>query len=358
MAPAHSTRSARPTVLIGGLLLNAGTLALGVQGAAGSGAITFGYGSTAELIIGTGETLANIVAGFLPGDTIDLRGVGLEATPTLSVSNVLTLTGGTKPVTLHLDPNQIFTNETFVLKTDGAGGTLLTAGTPGNDHAPHITWAPTVVGNDHTALHPLAALKVADLDIAQAETATVTLSALGNGLLSNFGTGSFNAASGVYSVIGSAAAVTTALDGLVFTPKDHEVAPGQTVQTGFAVSVTDATLAAKAATTLTVTALNDPPVITGTTSGIVDAYWTEPFKPFPTVTITDPDFAATETVTIGISLPGTLTLTTPGSTLTSTAAGYVLSAGSPAAVTAALRGLEFTPAEPANPALGFTITHA
>ena len=68
---------------------------------------------------------------------------------------------------------------------------------------------------------------------------TVTLSAAANGTLSNLGGGTYNAATGVYTDTGTAAAVTAALDGLVFTPTANQVAPGQTVTTGFTIADKD-----------------------------------------------------------------------------------------------------------------------
>ena len=68
---------------------------------------------------------------------------------------------------------------------------------------------------------------------------TVTLSAAANGTLSNLGGGSYNATTGVYTDTGTAAVVTTALDGLVFTPTVNQVAPGQTVTTSFTIADTD-----------------------------------------------------------------------------------------------------------------------
>jgi hypothetical protein len=68
---------------------------------------------------------------------------------------------------------------------------------------------------------------------------TVTLSAAANGTLTNLGGGHYNAMTGVYTDSGSAAAVTAALDGLVFKPTLGQVAPGQTVTTGFTITDSD-----------------------------------------------------------------------------------------------------------------------
>ncbi len=342
---------------IGGTELQGGTLSLQAPGAAGSGRIIFAYGTADTLLVGGGDVPTNIINGFLPGDTIDLQGIGTATSATPGAHNVLTISGGTTTVHLALNPAQVLTGESFAVKTDGHGGTLLTATDVANDMPPSVTVAANVAGNDHTALDPLASVTVADLDTGQTESATLTLSSTLNGTLSNFAGGTYNAATGVYTVSGSTTAVTAALRGLVYTPTIHEVTPGQVVTTGFNLSVTDGLMTSTPTTTrVNITAQNDPPVISGMPPSFIEGYWNVPLNPFPTATITDPDFGATETVTLSVS-SGTLSLSMPGVSLTQTGAGtYALSAASPAVVSAALDALQYTTGP--NPNVpGYTITY-
>ncbi len=160
----------------GGTTLKGGTLSLQASGAAGTGTITFAYGKAATLIVGAGDMPANIISGFLPGDVIDLQGIGTATSATPSAGNVLTVAGGTTPVQLNLDPAQNLTGETFGVASDHHGGTLLTATDVNGDSPPFIAGTGTLAGDDHTPLDPFAGVTVADLDPGQTETVTVTQS--------------------------------------------------------------------------------------------------------------------------------------------------------------------------------------
>ncbi|HTW71161.1 MAG TPA: Hint domain-containing protein [Acetobacteraceae bacterium] len=108
----------------GGLTIQAGTLDLAGKSAAGSGIITFAGSPGATLKIEFGDVPVNTISG-LPGETIDLAGVGLENEATLGTGNILTLSGGSSSVTLHLDPTQNLAGDVFSLTSDGGGGTIL-----------------------------------------------------------------------------------------------------------------------------------------------------------------------------------------------------------------------------------------
>ena len=102
-----------------------------------------------------------------------------------------------------------------------------------------------------------------------------------------------------------------------------------------------------ASSAVVTTAVNDPPVITGTVADqLMSDEQTK--RPFSTVAITDPDLGASETVTITLNaglVPSDANGTLSGAGLSKTGTGtYTLTAGAPAAVTAELQALVFTPA--------------
>jgi hypothetical protein len=109
----------------GGISINSGTVELAALGAAGSGGINFGAGSTAALIIdapaipASGKTFANTIVNFGNGDSLDLTGMNFVtgATATLS-GGVLTVSsnGQSAAFTLSNPAGSVFS-----VANDGAG---------------------------------------------------------------------------------------------------------------------------------------------------------------------------------------------------------------------------------------------
>ena len=213
-------------------------------------------------------------------------------------------------------------------------------------NAPAVAITGTAAGQaitDLTTIAPFSKVTIADSNISQTETVTVTLSAAANGKLSNLGGGSYNATTGVYIDTGTSAVVTAALDALVFTPNVNQVAPGSTVTTGFAITDTDTagTKATDSTTTVVATDVAVPPTISGTVAGQLTSD-RKTIAPFSKVTIGDLNPGQTETVTVTISSTanGALSDLIGGSYK----AGVYTDTGTAAAVTAALDALVFTPA--------------
>lgn len=149
---------------------------------------------------------------------------------------------------------------------DGAGGT---ASTTASVIAREPNAAPTITGaqggqaiGDKAALSPFSGVTIADADRpVQTLAATVKLDGADKGALSGFSTGSYDAASGTYTVSGTQTAVTLALRRLVFTPTENRLAPGLKETATFTIALDDGRggTATDAETSVIVTSLNDAP---------------------------------------------------------------------------------------------------
>ena len=316
--------------------------------------------SISDVDPGQTETVTITLSGKANGALSNLAGGNYNAS-----TGVYTVTGSDAAVTTAVDglvftptahetaPGSTITTTFTIQATDTASGTGSNSTT--TVVATAVNDAPVISGtasgqttSDAAAIAPFASVSISDADFGQTETVTITLSNKANGALSNLGIGLYDSSTGVYSVTGTDSAVTTALRGLVFTPTDHQVVPGATVTTGFTIAVTDTAGGSNGngATSVIATAAEDVPAITHTVPGqaVSDNATTDPFS---TVTITDPDFGATETVTITLtanSVASDANGVLSGSGLSKTGVGtYVLTTATPASVTALLNALVFTP---------------
>jgi plastocyanin len=287
------------------------------------------------LKINSPETFAGRIEAAV-GDKIILE--GLTATSAMVNAGTLVVFNGTQTVAsmalagAYTADHVIATGSTLTFAAGAAGGPTITGAVAGQTVA------------DQATITPFSSVVIGDANIDQTETVTVTLSAPGNGTLSNLGGGSYNTTTGVFADTGSAAAVTSTLAGLVFTPTAHEVAPGQTVTTVFTISDTDTASASatNSTTSVIVTTGTITPTITGAVAGqtVTDQ---ATITPFSGVMIGDANIGQTETVTVTLSTPGNGTLSNLGGGSYNAAAGVFTDTGSAAAVTSTLAGLVFTP---------------
>jgi subtilase family serine protease len=204
---------------------------------------------------------------------------------------------------------------------------------------------PSTSITDKQIATPFAGVTLTNPDLGETYTASITLSAAANGTLSTLSGGSYNASTGVYTLSNiSLATAQAAVQALVFNPTVHQVAPGSTVKTTFTITVTDGNLTASdSSTTVIVTAVNDPPVITGTTADQkVNASNT--IAPFTGVMLTDPDVGQSYSLTVTLSAAANGTLSNlSGGNFNSNTGVFSLSNASLVGVQAALRALVFNP---------------
>ena len=297
-------------------------------------------------------TLGHLGTGSLSGNTYTV--VGTEAQDTAAIDG-LTFTPAGTPDTIT---STIFTFGA----NDGVENATSTPATALTVTQPAVTISATpasetVSTTDEAAAAPFSGVTINDPNAGQTETAVVSVGTAANGTLSDphAATDGSTAGNGTITISGSAAAVAADLDGLIFTPTEHQVAPGAAVSTTITGVITDT---AKETTSLTSTvnaiAVNDAPRIAGTVAGQATQD-TAPIKPFATAMVTDVDTGVQDSLTIVLSNPANGTLSGTGLTAGSTAGTYTLAAAASATLTAELQALTFTPT-PHQAAAGTTVT--
>ncbi|MBV8231163.1 MAG: heparin lyase I family protein, partial [Planctomycetaceae bacterium] len=203
---------------------------------------------------------------------------------------------------------------------------------------PTITGA--VAGQATTSeapVKPFSLVTIADANSGASDTLTITVGGAGGTLA---GTGLAGGSGGVYTLSGTAAAITSELDGLSFTPKAGS--PNTTSTTTFTLSdlsSADATSAVNSTTSVVDTDPAVAPTIAGTVAGLATTS-EAPIKPFSGVTVTDPNSGASDTLTITLGgTGGSLT----GTGLSGGTGGVYTLSGTAATVTSELDALSFTP---------------
>ncbi|MGI4978067.1 MAG: beta strand repeat-containing protein, partial [Janthinobacterium lividum] len=368
-----------------------GGVAAGVPGSDNAVLAPLGAATVSDPDVGAQESVTlRLTSGGVTGDaTGTLSGAGLRET--VAGSGVYTLTGSPAAVTAALRgvaftpaAHQVApgssvsttlsvavsktgvpvpaTASTVMTVTAVAAQPTLSGGQPGAGGAFAVST------DDATPVNPFAADTVQDPTSGASESVTLTLLGANgtptdaNGTLGGTGVHETAAGSGVYTLAaGTPAAVTAALRGVVFTPTAHQVAPGGSVSTTIAASVSNGLMSQLTDTVVSVAALNDPAVVSGT-GPVADPSGT-PAHPFAAIVVADPDAGAVETVTVRLQdaagNPSDLggTLAGQGIAETSPGSGIYTVTGTPAQVTAALRAALFTPA-PGAPGSSTTTTLA
>ena len=149
------------------------------------------------------------------------------------------------PTPDHASPGVVTTTTFTISVGDGVSPTVTNSTT--TVVTTSVNNAPTIAGGvadqaitDTQSDQPFSGVTISDIDVPpQTLTLTVALSDWANGTLSNLDGGYYDPATGIYTVSGTAAGVTAALDGLTFTPTTHQVAAGSTVTTTFSIGVND-----------------------------------------------------------------------------------------------------------------------
>ncbi|BCX47598.1 integrin alphabeta-propellor repeat protein [Haloferula helveola] len=192
--------------------------------------------------------------------------------------------------------------------------------------------------------NPFASATVIEWDEQRQQivTLTITYDPIRGTLIGDF----TEVSPGVLQFIGTAEEITAALRALVFTPTINRIPVGTTEDTLFSVSMDDGFVATPVVVdtaVVTVTPVNDPPVLTGTVASqpLYQYSW---MYPFSGVDINDVDDLGlqNQTVTVQIDDPIKGQLTELGGFVETVPGTYVVS-GTPAAVSTAIRGLLFTP---------------
>ena len=163
----------------GGTTIQGTTLELAKFQAAGTGAITFSAGFTDVLRIdlaafgtlsGSTYTFNNEIDGFASGDTINLAGVAFDSNWTFTVGSGHAVSFVENGITyvLQFDPAKSF--NTFLLQSDGNGGTNIVRAGPSS--SPDTT--AVVTGATVTQANPNAGVLANDVELAYAYTLTVS----------------------------------------------------------------------------------------------------------------------------------------------------------------------------------------
>jgi hypothetical protein len=202
----------------------------------------------------------------------------------------------------------------------------------------------TVAGQTTTSeapVQPFAGVTIGDTNSGATDTLSITLAG-GGTLADGVGFNGLSGGNGSYTLSGAAAAITTELNALVFTPVDG--VPNSSVTTTFTLS-DESSASATATVDSTTSVIDSDPAVAPTITGTVAGQTTTseaPVEPFAGVTIGDTNSGAADTLSITLAGGGTLADGVGFNGLSGGNGSYTLS-GTAAAITTELDALVFTP---------------
>jgi hypothetical protein len=216
---------------------------------------------------------------------------------------------------------------------------------------------PTIVDSmdsaitDKQRVYPFANITIGDLDEFDLQPLTVRIAMdnLDKGSLQNLG-GFTQVAAGLFELYGLPSAINTALRDILYVPVPNHIPVPTTVGIHLVLSADDGYVSSPVTnlTTISVTAINDPPTISGTVPGQT-VYNQSAILPFTSVTIADVDNDGQQPlrVTVALSNPTNGALSSLGAFVNSGGGVYTMGSSNGtatgAAISAALHGLLFTP---------------
>ena len=237
------------------------------------------------------------------------------------------------------------TTDNAVVSTGYAGGVTASIVVNVADTVPVLSSiVPTTTVADTQVAAPLAGVRVTDPDLAglQMQSVTVTVDHPEHGTLAGLGSGSYDPASGIYRLTGTAQQIASALSALSFAPARYLAAPGAAITTRFSVTDTDAAGASTSAVTaVSAVTSNTVPTVSGasiqqlTTTDITIA-------PFTALSLADPDLPQAEALSIRLSDPSIGRLSGQGGSY-DPSSGVFIASGTVSALQSVARTLVFTP---------------
>lgn len=179
----------------------------------------------------------NTIAGFAAGDSIDLAGVGYLSTDYVAYSG--TSSGGT----VTIDNQSGAAIASFALSGYYNASDFSLGPDANNDILLYDAVAPTITGTTTTdttsekPVTPFSGVTIGDANVDATDKLSITFRG-GGTLADGAGFNGLSGSNGSYTLTGTAAAITSELAALVFTPVDG--VPNTSVTTTFTLSDTRA----------------------------------------------------------------------------------------------------------------------